>query len=131
MGCNEIARTLGRSTSSVSNVAREIGHDFGQINATRAHEARAAYGAERRALIAAKAAAKAEELIDDFDAEQPVNVPGSGLVQSKLDAAGQRNRAQAAQLLVRTALDIDRHDRRDDEGLAAVDRWLRDVVGGS
>lgn len=30
---------------------------------------------------------------------------------------------------MRTVLDIDRHDNRNEEGLAAVDSWLRDIVG--
>lgn len=41
-----------------------------------------------------------------------------------------RQLVQAAREALRTVLDIDRHDNRNDEGLAAVDAWLRDIAGG-
>ena len=36
---------------------------------------------------------------------------------------------KAIHTLNRAILDVDRHDNRADEGGAAVDAWLRDIVG--
>jgi len=36
---------------------------------------------------------------------------------------------QSVRDLVRTVLDIDRHDNRHEDGLSAVDQWLRGIMG--
>jgi hypothetical protein len=130
--CSAIAAEVEVSTSTVSNVAKSIGHEFGQANLARAHESRSAYAAEVRAEIAQAAAERARRLLFDFEATQPVvahGPDGSEVLDLALDARAQRDRASAIQVLTRTVLDIDRHDNRNDEGLAAVDAWLRDIVG--
>lgn len=129
MSASKIATEVGRSVSTVSNVAASVGHRFGQTNATRAHEARRSYGEEARAELASLAAQRARELLDGFSKTQPVQTKTGGFVDKELDARGQKDRASAAQLLARTVLDIDRHDRKDDGNASAVDTWLRSVVG--
>lgn len=132
--CNEIATATGRSTSTVSKVARSVGHRFAQAQTAKARETRSAYGEAFRADLEAKAMVKAMAIVDGFDDPQPVVIPtpAGGVVRMlKLDARGQKDRAAAAQILVRTALDIARHDRKDDRGLAAVDAWLRDIAGAT
>lgn len=120
-GCNDIAREVKRSTDTVSRIAASIGHEFGRQNLARAREAKAAYGAEVRADIASLAARRAHEILAAFDATQPVVVGNGEYVEVRdlaLDARAQKDRAQAAQLLTRTVLDIARVDERADEGQA-------------
>ena len=119
--CNAIAREAGRSTNTISRIAKDIGWTFAQVNAARAREQRAAYHAEVRANIAAKAAQRAQEILDEFNDTQPVVVGNGEYVEVRnlaLDARGQKDRAQAAQLLARTVLDIARLDEKADEGQA-------------
>lgn len=116
-----VAAESGRSVDTVSRIAKDIGWTFGRQNLARAREARSGYDAEVRAEIAAKAAQRARELLDEFDATQPVVVGGGEFAEVrdvKLDARGQKDRAQAAQLLARTVLDIARLDERSDTGAA-------------
>ena len=40
-----------------------------------------------------------------------------------------RAMVQSVRDLVRTVLDIDRHDNRHEDGLSAVDQWLRGIMG--
>lgn len=135
--CNAIAQQVGVSSSTVSNVAKSIGHRFAQSNLARAHEARSAYSAERRAALAARATERAEEILAKMSGEYLVfNFGGRDntyeehvLEQPPTEAL--RAMAQTFRDLMRTVLDVDRHDNRQEEGLAAVDQWLRDIVGES
>lgn len=135
LACNEIARRTGRSPDTISRIARQIGHRFGRTSVARAREARSAYSAERRALLAARATERAEELLgamgepytafsfggrDNVYSEHVLDVPPVEV---------RRQIAQAVRDLVRTVLDIDRHDNRADAGNADVDRWLVHVMG--
>lgn len=132
---NHIARTTRRSVDTVSRIAKSIGWTFGQTNVARAHEARSAFCAERRALAAAKAQERVDELLEGFfDARPVVAKDGEGMVVTisvKPDFKGLADMAKAVNLLQRTVIDVDRHDRKDEEGLAAVDAWLRDVMVSS
>lgn len=138
---NQIAETSGRGQATITRIAASIGHNFlaaadqrTQTSLTRAHEARSAYSAERRALIAARLTVEAERLLDQLHEEHlAFNFGGKDntyeehrLVEPPVDA--KRQLVQAAREAMRTVLDIDRHDNRQEEGLAAVDEWLRGMV---
>lgn len=116
--CRQIAAEVGRSTQTVSLIARDVGHQFGQVNAARAREAKASYDQQARAEIAKGAAERARKLLDAFEGQQAHVTSMGEVVMAPLDAKGEKDRAQAVQLLTRTVLDIDRHDTRSDEGKA-------------
>lgn len=127
-----VAAQVGRAASTVGNIARSIGHRSGQTNLTRAHEARSAFCAERRAKAAALAQERLEELlIEVWDAPVETVVPGTGGTVTVAPSPQDRHRiSQAASALMRTVLDVDRHDNRADErGTAEVDRWLLVMMG--
>lgn len=135
-----IARETGRGVGTVNRIAEAIGVRADQSVASRtrgAREARSAYSAERRATSAAKAQQRADELLDRMVGRYLVfNFGGRDntyeeheLEQPPVEAL--RAMAAAYRDLVRTVLDVDRHDNRQDEGLAAVDQWLRDIAGGA
>lgn len=134
---NEIAKAVGRSKGSVTNVAASIGHSFvkaGQTRLAAARETRSAYCAERRAAIGATTTEHIERVLREFFDKQPVvsvTKDGTEVVEVRPDARAMRDLASAVHTLTRTVLDIDRHDNRNDEGLAAVDAWLRDVAGAA
>lgn len=134
-GCREIAEATGRSRSTVSGIAKEIGHTFGQSNLTRAHEARSAYSAEKRAELAAKATERAEQMLAKMEGAYLVfNFGGKDNdynehTLSEPPTEAQRAMAQTFRDLMRTVLDIDRHDNRADDQLSAVDDWLRSMIG--
>lgn len=136
-GCAEIASEVGRAPDTVSRLAKSIGWTFGVTNLARAHEARSAYSAERRAVVAARAQERAEELLEKMSGRYLVfNFGGkeNTYAEHELDEPpieAIRQMAQAFRDLQRTVLDIDRHDNRQDEGVSAVDAWLRDLVGGA
>ena len=132
-----IGRQIGRSASTVGNIARSIGHRSGQTNLARAHEARSAYCAERRASLAARFTEECEELLEQLHRPHlAYNFGGKDNTYeehelSEPGVAEKRMLIQAAREAMRTVLDIDRHDNRADVGGAAVDQWLRDIIGSS
>lgn len=133
--CRQIAAEVGRSNDTVSRIAASVGHSFGQSNLARAHEARSAYSAERRALLAARFTEAAEKLLAQL--EQPHVAFSFGGKENTYaehtfdepDAATKFTLVRGAREAMRTVLDIDRHDNRAEDGLAAVDAWLRDMLG--
>lgn len=132
--CTHIAQTVQVSPTTVSNVARSIGHRFGHTNAARAREARSAFTAERRAVAAARAQERLEEVLarmGEPQEETMLGADGPETVMRQANARDWRDWASAVNTLQRTVLDVDRHDNRADEGLAAVDQWLRDITGGN
>jgi hypothetical protein len=134
---NDIAAATGRSRGTITNVAATIGHTFGQSALTHAHEARSSYCAERRAELAGKATERAHELLERMSGRFLVfNFGGRDNTYEEHEleeppVEAQRAMAQAFRDLMRTVIDIDRHDNRHDEGLAAVDQWLRDMIGSA
>jgi hypothetical protein len=128
-----IAKQVERSTSTISAIAKEIGWTFGQTNAAQAREARSNYCAQARADAANKAQDRLMEILENFDAPRPYLAIGKGgephVVMIGPDARAVRDLASAVHTLQKTVLDIDRHDNRAEEGLAAVDQWLRGLVG--
>lgn len=131
----QIVKTTGRGKSTISRIAKEIGHQAGRSNLVRAQESRSAYCAERRAEIAGRLTERVEEIIERMEGEFLVyNFGGSDntYAEHKLDdppVEALRAMGQTIRDLLRTVLDIDRHDNRADEGAAAVDQWLREIVG--
>lgn len=135
-----IARQTARSVGTIANVAASIGFRSDQsaaLRTQRAREARSAYSAERRAQIAAKATERAMELLEQFDREHLVFSFGGRdntyaehtLPEPPVDA--KRQMAAAFRDLMRTVLDVDRHDNRAEDDMAAVDQWLRGIVEGA
>lgn len=131
--CGHIAKTVHRSNDTISRIAAAEGHRFGESNLARAHEARSAYAAEARGEVASAALERARQLLAEYEATQPVvsgTADGPVVVEVKLDARGQKDRAQAASTLMRTVLDIDRHDNAGGRDVSAMDQWLQAMTGG-
>lgn len=136
---SQIATETGRGKSTITRIANEIGHDWlttadarTQSTLARAHEARSAYTAEARAKAAERAQERMQEILDSFMDERTVMVPtrdGIERVLAPPDAKAIRDLASAVHTLQRTVLDIDRHDNRAEDGLSAVDQWLRGLIG--
>lgn len=133
----EISKATGRGRSTVRRIALAHGWTPSEAaraateNAVRAHSA---YSAERRATLAARFTEAAEKLLDQLDEPHlAFNFGGKDntyeeheLPKPPVDA--QRQLVQAAREAMRTVLDIDRHDNRAEDGLAAVDEWLRHLT---
>lgn len=64
--CRQIAREFGRSTTTISHIAKGIDHEFGQINALRAREINQKYGAEWRADVRQQLADEVGRLLADM-----------------------------------------------------------------
>ncbi len=132
----QIAADTHRGKSTISRIAQEIGHQAGQSNANRAREARSAYSAERRAEQAARCSEEIDNLLDQL--HKPwlaFNFGGkdntfAGKVMPEPSVEAKRAIIQSVRELMRTVLDVDRHDNRADEGGALVDQWLQALTGG-
>ena len=119
-----IAAETGRSTSTISNVAKSIGHQFGRANLARAQDARRCYSAERRAEIAARLVDESALLLDQLHGQHLVfNFGGKDNTYEErtLDeppVEAKRALMQSVRDGMRTVLDIARLDEKADEGQA-------------
>lgn len=139
---NQVAKQSGRSTSTITRIGESIGWDWlaavderTQSSLTRAHEARSAFSAERRATIAAQATQRAEQMLAKFEGEYLVfNFGGKENTYEEhlLDAPPvEAMRAMAATFrdLMRTVIDIKRADEATD-GDAGARGLLERLVAG-
>ena len=133
--CREIADEVGRSKDTVSRIAQSVGHVFGRINQARAMSAMEAYGAEARAKRLAIAHERMMRILnrmgqphtryhfggkDNTLNQIDLDEPDSDMLRQYASAYASLSQAEAATL---------RHDNREDQGLPAVEQWLRDLVG--
>jgi transposase-like protein len=129
-----IARDHGVAQSTVSRIAKQDGLDFDRSQTKRATEAAVADNKARRAVISRKFLEKADELLDQMDQPHLVfNFGGKDNTynERELDrppTADLRNLIVSAATAFDKHLAADRHDS-DDQGLAAVDAWLRTMLG--
>lgn len=137
LGRNEIARRIGRGTRTVSVIAAELGLTFDRAAMTEtATNNRKAQLAARRMDLAEDLQTDAERLTeqmwqpsvvfnfggkDNTFEKRPVDEPPADAKKALMSAAG---------------IAIDRSLKLapvevDQQGLAAVDQWLRGMMGGS
>lgn len=134
----DIAKQTGRGVGSIDRIAKAIGWKSDQSIASRtrvAQEARSAYTAERRALIAARLTEESELLLDELHGPYKVHNFGgkdntfneATLDQPTTDA--KHTIVRAVGQAMKTVLDIDKHDNRDSENLSGFDAWWADRMG--
>ncbi|MGH2820776.1 MAG: helix-turn-helix domain-containing protein [Actinomycetota bacterium] len=134
LSCARIAREIGRAKSTVSGVARDLGLSFDRSKTREATAAQVDDAKARRARLALKLLGLAEQEADEFN--QPCTLHSFGgkdhTYNSKTvprpPARERRDMAATINILV------DRHARltemdADQQGLAAVDAWLRGITG--
>lgn len=127
--CNAIGKETGHSASTVSRIARSVGHVFARANLARAQESRLAYGAEWRADFAKRLSAKCDDLLGDMDGDYLVyNFGGKENDYNEHELSSPPTEAklksvQAIRLAVQSILDIDRHDNQGGDTSAVV-AWL-------
>jgi len=136
-GRNEIAKILGRGGRTISDIAQSLGLSFG-----RAAEVRQATEI-RQADLAARRAAFAIRLQDIAEAEAAkINAPHTywdwGGKEHDFDThdAPEPTPGDKRALMALVATAVDRSMKlappeQDTEGLAAVDAWLKGMMGGS
>lgn len=134
-----IAKKVGCAQSTVSKVAKAEGFDTAardQSNLARAHEARRAYGAERRAERLVKLADRIDRIIERM-AEPHVAFNFGGkdndynertFPEPTTEAIDKY--AAAIAKLTRAEMEIVKYDERGDDDGADVDRWLAEITGG-
>lgn len=133
--CNAIAKEFKRSPDTISRIAASVGFQFGHTNLARAHEAKSSYGAEARARLAQLATERAVTALERMEGRYLVfNFGGRDntyeeheLSEPPVEAL--RGLAATVRDLVRTVLDVDKHDNRSGEDLVAVDAWLVAMEG--
>lgn len=136
LGRNEIARQTRRSQRTVSLICQAEGLEFDVTLTEDATRHRTAQLAEKRTILAEALIEDAMELTeqlwrpatiysfggkDNVYREKPVDEP---------PAADKRNLMAAANLAIEKSLKLVPPEREDTEGLAAVDQWLRGMMGG-
>lgn len=131
---NQIARKYDVSSSTVTLIARENGLTFDRSMTKRATEARITDAAALRAETSMRFLHKAGELISMMDGEYLAYSFGgrdNTYNEHRLDRppdSALRNLMVTAATAFDKHLAADRHDS-DEHGLAAVDTWLRDMLG--
>lgn len=131
---NEIARQIGRSQATVSKLATELGLTFDRARTREATRAKVTDAKARRAALALKLLALAEQEAEAFN--QPCVLHSFGgkdhTYNSKtVDRPPARERRDMAATI---NILVDKHARLIDmdadlQGLSAVDAWLRDITG--
>lgn len=122
---NDIARLVGRSPGTITNVARDAQRTFDRTATKAATEAKQADNAARRARIVEKMYSRAEELLDAMD--RPVEVFNFGgrdntfnkEVVEQPTFQDKRHIAGSVKMLVDGASDLESVDRGS-QGLPAI-----------
>lgn len=134
--CQQIAREVGRSPDTVSRIAKTEGHVFGHPNLARAHEARRAYGAERRAQRLVVLADRIDRILERMaEPHTAYNFGGKDndynerTFEEPTTEALDKYAAAIAKL-TRAEMEIVKYDERGDADGADVDRWLDVITGG-
>lgn len=136
-GRNEIARTLGRSTRTISVQAARLGLSFDRTMTEEATRARKADLEERRVILAEALQSDAEQLTEQlWQAAKVFNIGGKDntYTEHEVDqppADAKKNLMAAAGIAIEKSLKLVPLDREDLEGLAAVDAWLRGMMPGA
>ncbi|MCG7203969.1 helix-turn-helix domain-containing protein [Streptomyces arenae] len=136
-GRNEIATELGRSGRTISEIAKSLGLSFARAGEVRqATEIRQADLADRRAALAQRLQDIAERELERVN--QPHTYFDWGGKDHDFDTydAPEPTPADKRALMGVVATAIDRSLKlspaeQDTEGLAAVDAWLKGMMGGS
>ncbi len=131
---NAIAKEIGRSGSTVSKIASELGLSFNREATAAATEAKVIDAKAKRADLMNKLLDDAERLRQQLFAPTVIhsfggkeNVYNSKPVDQPL-FRDQRDIVQAVNTALSASLRLDLHDA-DNQGLAAVDAWLRGMTG--
>lgn len=135
---NDIAREFGVSGSTVGRIADEAGVQdaWDRTNTEKGTQARSADLAELRSLTSARFLQEANKMLDRLN--EPCEVYAFGGAENRFNSevlhrppsAEARNFIVSAATALDKHLILDRHDS-DDKGGAAVDAWLRHVMGGT
>lgn len=131
---NAIARERNVAAGTVTKIAQEAGLNFDRSATKRATEAKVADQRAQRAVTSQRFLDKANDLLDQMDMPHMVfNIGGKDNVYTEhlmdVPPTGDlRNLMVSAGVAFDKHLAADRHDS-DDQGLAAVDAWLRTMLG--
>jgi transposase-like protein len=115
--CRQIAKQFGRATQTISNIARDAGHSFGQTNAEHARAVKAVYDSERRARIIAneleaierlQAQRFAETLVYNFGGRE--NTYNEHMI-AEPDFRSKRDLTAAISTAVKTVMELDRAEQ--------------------
>lgn len=134
---NQIAKEFGVAASTVGKIAQESGISdaFDRTQTQKGTQARSADLAELRSLTAARFLRESNKMLDRLN--EPCEVYAFGGAENRFNSeilhrppsAEARNLMTAAAIALDKHVLLDKHDA-DDSGGAAVDAWLRHVVGG-
>ncbi|MFI1677050.1 helix-turn-helix domain-containing protein [Streptomyces sp. NPDC020607] len=135
-GRNEIARLIGRAPRTVSIVCGEEGLVFDVTMTEEATRHRVAQLADRRAMLAEALQDDAERLSAQlWEPSTVFRIGGSSnsYTERKVDeppADAKKDLMASAGIAIEKSLKLVPPEREDTEGLAAVDKWLRGMIGG-
>lgn len=125
--CRQIAADFNRATTTISTIAKSVGHEFGQVNTVRAREIKAVYDEERRQQIRLNTVDAAEKVLQQiFEPATIFNFGGRDNTynEHKLDKPpyrDQRDIAQTFKTLMSIVLEIDKREQgTSDYGLLDV-----------
>jgi hypothetical protein len=135
-GRNEIGRIIGRSQRTISVYAARMHLEFDRTMTEAATRARKADLEERRVILAEALQGDAERLTEQLWQKAKVfNFGGKDntFEEREVDEPpfdAKKNIMAAAGIAIEKSLKLCPPDREDTEGLAAVDQWLRGMLGG-
>ncbi|WP_309029116.1 helix-turn-helix domain-containing protein [Streptomyces alfalfae] len=135
-GRNEIARLTRRSQRTVSLICQEEGLVFDVTMTEDATRHRVAQLADRRAMLAEALQDDAERLTEQLWRPAKVfNIGGKDNTYTEREvdeppADAKKNLMASAGIAIEKSLKLVPPEREDTEGLAAVDQWLRGMIGG-
>lgn len=135
LSCAAIARELGVARSTVSRACAKLGLLFDRAQTKQATAAKVADAKARRATLSLNYLGDAERLREQLWEPHTYRDHGgrdfveARWTQNEPTPADKLKLMQASTLAADKSIRIEQHDS-DTQGLAAVDEWLRDVMGG-
>lgn len=131
---NDIAKILERSGATISKAAAKLGLSFNREMVRAATEAKVADAKARRAELMSKLLDDADRLRGQiWEPHEYIENGGRDFVQTRWtqeepSPMDKLKLMQAASSALSSSMRLDLHDA-DQQGLAAVDAWLRDITG--
>lgn len=131
LSCNEIARQMHRSSSTIGKYAKQLGLSFARAQTKNATEARCADAAQKRAILKDRLLDEAALMLDSL--HKPFLLAGLGgrdnrygeHVMPQPPPAEMRNIMTSVGIALQRSIELERVDQQSETSVTVIDEYLK------